>query len=305
MYSKSLFIVLFLLFFINIINGTCNILSLSGGGSFGAIEIGILKNIHKNWNIVNYDLITGVSVGGLNAAFLSFNKDIKDSIIKLENIYENLKNDDIYKLNYHFNIFNINDISLYDTAPLKKTITNILKEYEKSYVEVIIGSTNLNSGAFEMFRLSEYSKIDIIDLLMTTSAIPFAFPPRTFNNSLYVDGGLISNSIINGIDSLINCNYYNITYLSAHNEIGIDNNIKNIFHYTKRVMELFYNDFDDQIVEIRNLACNKKNNIFLNITYCYPNYVGLSNYSILDFTNGKKLIEIGNNNNICENINLC
>ena len=31
---------------------------------------------------------------------------------------------------------------------------------------------------------------------MSTSAIPLAFPPRKYNNALYIDGGVISNEII-------------------------------------------------------------------------------------------------------------
>ena len=284
----------------------CNILSLSGGGSFGAVEVGILESIHNNWNISQYDLITGVSVGGLNAAYLSYYDDIIDGINNLKEIYENLQNKDIYKINYDLNLFNINKISIFNTDPLEKTIEKILEKFDDNKVDSVIGSTNLNSGAFEMFRLNDYKKSDKISLLLTTSAIPFAFPPRSFNGSLYVDGGLISNGIINGIESLISCENYNLTYISSHNEISKKDNIKNIFHFTDRVINLLYNDFDNQIVEIRNLVCNSKiNNINMNINYCYPNSGTLDKYSILDFTKAKELIDIGNKNHICEKINLC
>jgi putative glycosyltransferase (TIGR04372 family) len=44
---------------------------MSGGGSFGAVEVGILETINTN-----FDMISGVSVGALNACFLShFNKN--------------------------------------------------------------------------------------------------------------------------------------------------------------------------------------------------------------------------------------
>ena len=283
---------------------SCNILSLSGGGSFGAVEVGILESIHNSWNLSHYDLITGVSVGGLNAAYLSYYDDVIDGIENLREIYENLRDSDIFKLNYGFNIFNINKISIFDTGPLENTINKILEKFDQNKIETIIGSSNLNSGAFEMFRLNDYKKSDKISLLMTTSAIPFAFPPRSFNGSLYVDGGLISNGIINGIESLIDCRHYNLTYISSHNEIGSKENIKNIFHFTDRVIKLLYNDFDNQVVEIRNLVCNN-NEVNIDINYCYPNSNTLDKYSILDFTKGKELIEIGKENHICEKINLC
>ena len=285
----------------------CNILSLSGGGSFGAVEVGILESIHSTWNITNYDLIAGVSVGALNALYLSYQDDINNGISDLKTIYEDLNNHDVYKINYKFSLFNIDRISFFDTTPLKNTLTEILKNYDENKIQTVIGSTNLNTGRFDMFRMNEYSKDDKINLLMTSSAIPFAFPPAKFNNSLYVDGGLISDGIINGIESLIDCKHYNVTYITSHNQLGFYGNIKNIFHYTKRVLEIVYEEFDDQIVEIRNLICDKNNSKreIININYCYPDYTGLSNYSILDFTKGEELIEIGRNNHVCENINLC
>ena len=42
-----------------------NQLSFSGGGSFGAVEIGIFKKISENEN-TKYDLYTGISAGALN-----------------------------------------------------------------------------------------------------------------------------------------------------------------------------------------------------------------------------------------------
>ena len=47
---------------------TCNVLSLSGGGSLGITEISILEEIY---NGEQYDLITGISVGALNSLYLS------------------------------------------------------------------------------------------------------------------------------------------------------------------------------------------------------------------------------------------
>jgi hypothetical protein len=61
---------------LNIISSSkvCNILSFSGGGSYGAIEVGILSKI----KLSEYNLITGISAGALNAGLLSyFNSPLK------------------------------------------------------------------------------------------------------------------------------------------------------------------------------------------------------------------------------------
>ena len=52
--------------------GECNLLALSGGGSFGMVEVGILKSLYdKNQIPSEFDVISGISAGGLNAGFLS------------------------------------------------------------------------------------------------------------------------------------------------------------------------------------------------------------------------------------------
>ena len=72
--SLSMFLLmsLFLQFFT--LTNAFNQLSLSGGGSFGAVEIGILKRLletdtNTNTNTKTYDLYTGISAGALNAGF--------------------------------------------------------------------------------------------------------------------------------------------------------------------------------------------------------------------------------------------
>ena len=68
-------VVLFLTFFSNLASATFNQLAFSGGGAFGAVEIGILKRINE-LNPKKYDMYTGISAGGLNAGFLSFYDDL-------------------------------------------------------------------------------------------------------------------------------------------------------------------------------------------------------------------------------------
>ena len=54
--------------FLTSINAT-NQLSFSGGGAFGAVELGILKKIRESYP-VKYDRYTGISAGGLNSGFM-------------------------------------------------------------------------------------------------------------------------------------------------------------------------------------------------------------------------------------------
>jgi predicted acylesterase/phospholipase RssA len=54
----------------------CRALSLSGGGSKGAYEVGVLHQLARQLNGTDaqYDVISGISVGSLNAGALSLFK---------------------------------------------------------------------------------------------------------------------------------------------------------------------------------------------------------------------------------------
>lgn len=300
----------------------CQVLSFSGGGSFGAVEVGILSQIALD----NYDMITGVSAGGLNAGFLSYfnidlsksnttkpNYTLSDGIDNLAGIYFNLKNSDVYTHNFA----QIHSTwSYYDTIPLRKTIT---KEIEKLFRfnltnpnPTLIGSTNLNQGNLEIFRFDLENKKNQVDILMATSAIPLIFPPIHFGSNLYTDGGTVANEIINGIEGYIGCDKYNITFITASEKINSIESINTFDDYVQRVIQVVITDFDDELAEIIDNPCVNENmnmNKIVNnkgwINYCYPVSSTLSNYSILDFEHGKELYEIGKNNYVCEQYNYC
>ena len=91
-------------------------LAFSGGGSFGAVEIGILKHLIEV-GLEPQDLYTGISAGALNAGFLSYYTDIRAGVDVATNIYGTIRNRDIYKL------LSTTGISLLNTAPLNNTLT--------------------------------------------------------------------------------------------------------------------------------------------------------------------------------------
>ena len=113
-----------------------NQLSFSGGGSFGAVEIGILKRILETENKV-YDLYTGISAGALNAGFLSYFSNLKSGIKSAEKLYDSMHNLLVYKLDP------FTGISILNTDPLFKTLTKVINGMPtKPAVHTLIGATN-------------------------------------------------------------------------------------------------------------------------------------------------------------------
>jgi predicted acylesterase/phospholipase RssA len=80
---------IFILLGLTAIVNSLNQLSFSGGGSFGAVEIGILKRLLETEN-KQYDLYTGISAGALNAGYLSYYKNMNLGIKSAEFLYSNI-----------------------------------------------------------------------------------------------------------------------------------------------------------------------------------------------------------------------
>lgn len=277
---------------------TYNVLSFSGGGSFGAVEIGILSKLIDDKLIsTKYDLYTGISAGGLNAGFLSHFDTIESGLIPIQHIYSNLSNREIYKLKP------LTGLSLLNTEPLKNTITSILsglKSISSKYRPTIIGTTNLNTGYLDTYYYNQLELNDQIQLLMCTSAIPLVFPPITFKSQLYVDGGEIQNQLLDPITGLTD-KFINITYITPYDTIQSNYNITTFEDIIKRNIQVVRNSFNNELYRL-NQNCNIKRGI---IYMYYVDPITLTDYSMLDFDKGNDLLKIGYNNIKHKIFNLC
>ena len=70
-------------------------LSFSGGGAWGAIEIGILKRVMESEN-TPFDLYTGISSGALNAGVLSYYSDLYEGMDHIEQLYGSIQNQKVF-----------------------------------------------------------------------------------------------------------------------------------------------------------------------------------------------------------------
>jgi predicted patatin/cPLA2 family phospholipase len=284
---------------------TCNVLSLSGGGSFGAVEVGILKTIY----LPKYDIITGVSAGALNAGLLSYynsdkNWSITYGIDKLIDLYSNMRTEDVYESEY-FDFYKY--WSYYSTKPLRRTLNKVLTEIstKNNFTKtnpVLIGTTNLNQGWLDTFDFNSYLVDDQVEILMASTAIPIIFPPNVINGTTYVDGGTVSNQILIGLKGKIKCSSYNITYINSHQKLPVIDTIDSFRLYTDRIIKLVKSSFDDQVVLLEGSKCKYPSG---KIYYYYPDDKMLSNYSILNMDYGADLIDIGAKNHYVDIFDYC
>jgi len=180
----------------------CRVLSLSGGGSYGAFESGVLSRLVEEDPGLDYDFILGVSAGALNTGLLSTAglgaSGFADVVSLLKQLWWTSKNRNVWRLRTDPLK---GDPSLLSTAPLKKTIEENISG-KKVLRNVTLGTTNLATGSTARHDEGEMQDADnLTALLLASSAIPVVFPPVVLNGARHVDGGNSANVLtVHGID---------------------------------------------------------------------------------------------------------
>jgi predicted acylesterase/phospholipase RssA len=182
---------------------TC--LCFSGGSIKGFTFIGVLKKLIE-CNKINLDKINmfaGTSAGSMLSFFLILGfsiEEIEDFII---NFNFSKLNGEIDCINL-IEKFGINDgermkLVLVKCLELKLNVKDITftELFNKTEKKILIIGTNLSKGQEELFSLDTTPDMSVITAIRISSSVPFIFTPVIYNNSLYLDGGLVNNFPIN------------------------------------------------------------------------------------------------------------
>lgn len=167
---------------------------LAGGGGKGAYQVGVWKALNEYGIAQKVSVISGASVGGLNAALFSVS-----SVTEAENIW---KEQVSKKLTKDSNLISQEGLSeLLDTVPLENLYDSSVQVYvcavrDRLKVLKFIKSTILGSGVGKhtyYFNLNKDEKEDIKAKLLATSAFPVICDSVFVNDGdgghNYSDGG--------------------------------------------------------------------------------------------------------------------
>ena len=264
----------------------CSVLSFSGGGAYGAFEMGIVSKLFENDHI--YDMYTGVSAGSLNAAFMStINKgDEKNNIDTYKKLWLQFKNSDIYS----YELF-ANGLSIYGTKPLSNTLSKIFDD-KKPIRPIMVSATSLTNGTSQIFTNEDINIHGFKDILMSSTAIPIAFPPHQFLNDYFVDGGLTSNIVLDeGISYCLKNYPYNkviVDVIVSGKKLDRKEIIKlNIFNLLDRLISIIKQQIEYS--ELLQNITNLRERIIINIYEQKQD----SRISMLDFTKTEELWDQG------------
>lgn len=167
---------------------------LSGGGNYGAIQAGALEALLAHGH--KPDMLVGVSAGALNAAWLAGHPGQKGTE-QLVRMWRDIAPRTFVPLTQLPTLLRLvrGQSSLLANDELLRFITRFIppetKFAEFSNPHLFMTAARLSDGALKVF--GDNPKDNLLDGLMSSTALPPIFPPWQVNGEAYVDGGLISN----------------------------------------------------------------------------------------------------------------
>jgi len=162
----------------------------AGGGSLGAIQVGMLKALVAHG--IEPDLVVGASVGAINAACFAGDPTAA-GVTRLEAIWRGLRRSDVFPaptLRSLLTVFGKRD-HIVDPGPLSGMLHRHLpfERLEEARLPCIVVTTDLLEG-IEVRVASGPA----IPALMASAAIPGVFPPVQLDGRYLIDGSVANHS---------------------------------------------------------------------------------------------------------------
>lgn len=164
---------------------------LAGGGSFGAVQVGMLHSLCARG--IGADVVVGSSVGSLNGAYYA-GDPTAEGVSKLATIWRGLRRRDVFPFTWRTMLgFLYRRDYLIAAEGLRALVESNLQysNLEEARIPIHIVATNMLTGATVV--LSEGSAAQAI---IASAAIPVVFPPVRFGNFYLVDGAVSSNTAV-------------------------------------------------------------------------------------------------------------
>lgn len=164
-------------------------LVLSGGGSMGALQAGVLLVLVRKG--FRPRRIVGTSVGALNGAFLAFHPT-PDGAQELVEIWRGLEKERYLRINPVSIAYRLasRQTHLFRNDFLHQLIAThtVTDDFSATEVPFYVAATNLYTG-----RKHVFSEGPVSQAVLASTAIPGVFEPHLIDGQAYIDGGVVAN----------------------------------------------------------------------------------------------------------------
>jgi NTE family protein len=161
----------------------------AGGGSFGAVQVGMLQALAAHG--VAADMVVGSSVGALNGAFYAGDPTVA-GVARLAEIWRGLNRNDVFPVTWRTLVgFLWRRDFLIPHDGVRKLIDDHIpfRNLQDARIPIHIVTTDIISG--DSVVLSEGSTAEAI---VASTAIPGAFTPVRYRDRFLADGAISSNT---------------------------------------------------------------------------------------------------------------
>jgi NTE family protein len=166
---------------------------LSGGGSLGAVQVGMLQALAADG--VRPDLLVGTSAGAVNAAWVAGHGTGVDSLHQLAAIWTGLRRRDVFPIRPLRSVLAMarGGASLCPSGPLRALLESHIPyaRLEDAAIPVHVVSTDALEGTEVLL-----SSGPAVDAVMASAAIPGIFDPVRVGGRLLCDGGVANNAAL-------------------------------------------------------------------------------------------------------------
>ena len=166
---------------------------LSGGGSLGAVRVGMFSALYERGIVP--DLLVATSVGAVNGAFIASRPATVATVDELAQVWRSIDRRQVFPANLVTGLLGFvgSRNSLIPNAGLRRLLEgNIqLARLEDASIPIHVIAVDVRSGTER--RLS---RGDAISAVLASAAIPAVFPPVEWNGEQLIDGGAANNTPI-------------------------------------------------------------------------------------------------------------
>lgn len=171
---------------------------LAGGGSLGAVQVGMLKALSRAG--ITLDFVVGASVGAINGAYYAAAPD-EDGIARLERIWLRMRSADIFPFTMTgaaLCLLGRRDHLVYPRQLLTLIESELpYRRLEDARLPCHVIATDVLDGTEVTL-----SSGDVVTALLASAAIPAVFPSVTVEGRPLMDGGIASHTPISAAVAL-------------------------------------------------------------------------------------------------------
>jgi NTE family protein len=162
-----------------------NAFILSGGGTLGSIQVGMLRALFEA--DIRPEVLVGTSIGAVNAAFLAADPCL-ERVEDLHEVWHGVRSRDLFSLNplRMLHAFRRRG-SLFPPEKWRAFLTKNLpyERIEDAAVPLRIIATDFEDGSPVVLDSGS-----VVDAVMASTSLPGIFPPQRIGDHLYLDGAL-------------------------------------------------------------------------------------------------------------------